>query len=480
MTKSFAFSLLSATLATGGCAGTQTLVAGDVDTRIAGDRAAAPASPVELELAFERAAESIAPSVVSITARQAVDEDVPAFLRPFAAPEGEISGMGSGVILDEQGHILTNNHVVEGADELVVRLDDGRELEPTIVGTDPKTDLAVIKVEAPGLVPAPVGDSNVVRVGQWVLAAGSPFGLSRTVTVGIVSAVGRGSMGITDYGDFIQTDAAVNQGNSGGPLVDLHGRVIGINTAIASNTGGSTGIGFAIPMSLAHSVSQQLIEHGRVERGWIGISMGRLTADLASSFDYPELEGVLVNDVVPDGPAARAGLRPGDIVRAIDGRVVRDLSSFRANVAQTPPGESVHLEVWRDERMREVEVELGRLPVELGGVAETPPTRPAAETKKKAPEPPVRLGLKLRDPQPEMRKQWNIKTREGAVVVAIAPESVAATTELRPGDVIVRVQDKPVRNAKQAERLLRGSDLDKGVRIRVKRGDAGYFVVLRQ
>jgi serine protease Do len=483
-THSLSLSLLTAAFVVSGCAGARapaaqpdtTVVDEGADSGSAASRAAAtPATLSELEHAFEHAAEIIAPSVVSITSRRS-DDDVPSFLRPFAPPEGRISGMGSGVIIDEHGHILTNNHVVEGSDELVVRLDDGRELTPTIVGVDPKTDLAVIKVDVAGLEPATLGDSDAVRVGQWVIAAGSPFGLRRTVTAGIVSAVGRGSMGITDYGDFIQTDAAVNQGNSGGPLIDLRGQVIGINTAIASATGGSSGIGFSIPITLARSVLQQLIERGHVERGWLGIAMGRLTPELARSFAYPENDGVLINDVVPEGPAAAVGLRPGDIVRAIDGRPVRDLSGFRATVAQTPPGETVSLEVWRDKTMLVVAVQLGRLPAKLGGGAPKPQKTDA----KKESAPAARLGLRLQDPAPELREQWGIQVREGAVVVAIAPDSLAAGADLRPGDVIVNVQDEPVRNAHQAERLLRRGDLSKGVRVRVQRGEMGHFVVFRR
>lgn len=485
-TNSLALSLLVAALAVPGCtrarpstSSPDARVAGTADTGLAGDRAIAPATLSELELAFEQAAETIAPSVVSITSRRQVGDEVPSFLRPFAPPEGAISGMGSGVVIDDRGHILTNNHVVEGADKLVVRLDDGRELEPKIVGTDPKTDLAVIRVEATGLAPAQLGDSNSVRVGQWVIAAGSPFGLSRTVTAGIVSAVGRGSMGITDYGDFIQTDAAVNQGNSGGPLIDLRGRVIGINTAIASHTGGSNGIGFAIPITLAHSVTRQLIEQGHVERGWLGIVMGRLTPELASSFAYAETDGVLINDIAPEGPAAAAGLRPGDIVQGIDGRPVRDLSGFRAAIAQTPPGQTVRLNVWRDGSMAEVAVQLGRLPDELGGGAQKPQAPPDAGRKKDA-EPAPRLGLRLRDAEPKVREQWGIKVDEGAVVVAVAPDSLASTADVRPGDVIVSVHDETVRTAKQAERLLRAADLGSGVRIRVQRGNVGHFVVFRR
>lgn len=469
-------SLLAAAVAFAGCARGQAsappedAAAAQHGIRVAGDRATAVPTVTELERAFETAAQTIAPSVVSITSARPADDELPPFLRPFAPPDGQVHGMGSGVIIDAKGHVLTNNHVVDGADSLIVRLDDGRELEPTIVGTDPKTDLAVLRIDAPGLVPAQLGDSGVVRVGQWVIAAGSPFGLPRTVTAGIVSAVGRGSMGITDYGDFIQTDAAVNQGNSGGPLIDLRGRVIGINTAIASRTGGSIGIGFAIPVDLARTVMRQLIEQGRVDRGWLGIAMGELTPDLARSFGFGQGDGVLVNDVIPGGPAAAAGLRPGDIVHRLEGREVRDMSAFRTAIAQTPPGHRVRLTVWRSGEAHDISIELGRLPPELGGAERPPPGKPGVDPKKPSAQGPAKLGLKLDDPD----------APEGAVIVGVAPRSVAASAEVRPGDVILSVQGKRIRSAKHAQRLLSDSDLDRGVRIRVQRGERAYFVVLRR
>jgi serine protease Do len=438
-----------------------------------GELPAPEPSVVDLELAFERAAEAIAPSVVSVINEQDASAELPPFLRELAPREG-VMGLGSGVIIDEAGHILTNNHVVEGATTLKVRLHDDRELRAEVVGTDPKTDLAVIKVRAKGLRPAPLHTASDLRVGQWVLAVGSPFGLSRTVTVGIVSAVGRGSMGITDYGDFIQTDAAINRGNSGGPLIDLRGRVVGINTAIFSPNGGSTGIGFSIPASMARTVKDQLIATGHVRRGWMGVVMGELTDDLARSFEYEGESGVLIDDVDPAGPAHGAGLRPGDIVARVDGAAVRDMADLRNRIAQAGPDATVKLETWRGGQTRELSVRLGALPEsgDEGRRVRPPKSTPAPAVQ--------RLGLGLDEPDARVRRMLGLGPDGGAVIVEVEPGSLADDAGLRRGDVLLRVGTDPVGSAAQAQRLLDQADLDRGVRIRVQRGPYGRFAVLRR
>ncbi|MBC8072183.1 MAG: Do family serine endopeptidase [Deltaproteobacteria bacterium] len=442
------------------------------------ERVVADRSPsvgvTELERAFERSAEVIGPSVVAIHSERATENaEVPAFLRPFGPPDGKVRGLGSGVIIDTRGYILTNNHVVDGADSLKVRLWDERELDATVVGTDPKTDLAVVRIQADGLVAALTADSEQVRVGQWVIAAGSPFGLSKTVTAGIVSAVGRGGMDITEYGDFIQTDAAINQGNSGGPLIDLQGRVVGINTAIFSQTGGSNGIGFAIPIDLAKVVLAQLIDHGSVERGWIGIVMAKLTPELATSFGYRGSEGVLVDDIDPKGPGAKAGLRPGDIITALDGRSLRDMVALRNGVAQRRPGTKVKLAVFRDGKLERLDLQLGSLADPSEGKSKP------AKRKPSKPATPAGLGLQLVDPSDEVRDRLRADVRKGAVVIGVSPGSVA-TNEIEPGDVIVEVAGESVRSASHAEKLLAKADLDKGVRVRVQRGPFGHYRLLRR
>lgn len=427
-----------------------------------------------LELAFERAAESIGPSVVLVINEQETNAPL-GFLSPTReSRRDEVRGLGSGVIIDEAGYILTNNHVVEGASKLKVRLHDDRELRAELVGTDPKTDLAVIRVRAEGLSAAPLHDGAELRVGQWVLAVGSPFGLSRTVTAGIVSAVGRGSMGITDYGDFIQTDAAINRGNSGGPLIDLRGRVVGINTAIYSPNGNSTGIGFSIPSSMVRVVKDQLIEHGHMRRGWMGVVMGELTPDLARSFEFEGESGVLIDDVDPAGPGFGSGLRAGDIAVRIDGAPVRDMADFRNTVSQAGPGAAVKLEVWRDGQARELQVTLGALPEAADEGHVQPPTKaPAAPALQP-------LGLGLEEPDARIRRAMGLGPEGGAVVVEVESGSISDEAGLRRGDVLVRVGNDPVGSAAQALRSIEQADLARGVRIRVQRGPYGRFTVLRR
>lgn len=436
--------------------------------------AAAPpqVSVLDLQDALQRAAADVAPSVVSITSARPLGDDVPAFLRPFNKGKREVKGMGSGFILDDEGHILTNNHVVENAKRLIVALDDDREFEATVVGRDPQTDVAVIKIDASELEPASLADSSDVRVGQWVMAAGSPFGLPKTVTAGIVSAVGRGSMGIADYGNFIQTDASVNQGNSGGPLIDLAGRVVGMNTAIASRDGGSNGIGFAIPINLARNVADQLIEHGVVRRGWLGIVMGELDENLAASFDYPSTHGVLVDDIDKEGPAFAGGLRAGDIIAKLDGAELQEMGELRNRIAQTRPGSRVQLEVWRKGKPRKLAVKLGVLP---GALGKSPPPK-RGKPKSEGPTP---LGLKLSEPPARLRRAIGLE-RGGAMISEVAAGSVAGHAKLQPADVLIEVAGKEVRSVQQARAWLKGADLDRGVRVRVRRGPWRHYAVLKR
>ncbi|WP_170136188.1 Do family serine endopeptidase [Nannocystis exedens] len=432
----------------------------------------------DLEHAFERAAEAIAPSVVSIAS-------VRKFKRPqlqvvpfggldglfaphrFAPPPAELKqrGLGSGVIVSGEGYILTNNHVIEGADELEVELHDDRKLPAEVVGADPHTDIAVIRVRADGLKPASFGDSDALKVGQWVLAAGNPFGLSRTISAGIVSAVGRTSMGITDYEQFIQTDAAINPGNSGGPLIDLQGRVIGINTAIASRTGGSDGVGFAVPVNMAKQVMEQLITGGKVVRGWLGLMIGPLTPEMAESFGYTGKGGILVEDVAADGPAKQAGLKHGDIILERDGQPVTDVARFRNGIAQAAPGTRIELKIWRDRRAQTIAATLGSLP---------DPGTPAAGA------PWSGFGLRLGDLGDALRRRFDLEAERGAVIVEVEPGSAAEAAGLRPGDVIEQVGDADVKTAAEARDKLAATDRDAAVRLRVRRGDHGQFFMLRR
>jgi serine protease Do len=431
----------------------------------------------DLEHAFERAAEAIAPSVVSIASvrtfkRPALPAlplgDLDGFFAPrrFGPPPGDLkqTGLGSGVIVSADGYILTNNHVIAGADELEVELHDARKLTAEVVGADPHTDIAVIRVRAEGLKPASFGDSNALKIGQWVLAAGNPFGLSRTISAGIVSAVGRNAVGITDYEHFIQTDAAINPGNSGGPLIDLQGRVIGINTAIASRTGGSDGVGFAVPIDMAKQVMDQLITGGKVVRGWLGLRIGPLTPELAQSFGHTGTGGILIEDVAADGPAKQAGLKHGDIILELDGKPVTEVARFRNDIARAAPGTRVELKIWRDRQAQTIAATLGSLPQESTSAAGPPWSG---------------FGLRLGDLGDALRRRFDVEAERGAVVVEVEPGSAAEAAGLRPGDVIEQVGDDDVTTAAEVRDKLAASDRENGVRLRIRRGKFGLFVMLQ-
>jgi serine protease Do len=350
-----------------------------------------------------------------------------------------------------------------------VRTTDERNLKATLVGSDPQTDLAVLKVENGGLDPLPLGDSDKLRVGQWVVAAGTPFGLATSITSGIVSATGRSNLRIADYEDFIQTDAAINPGNSGGPLLDLNGEVVGINTAIFSRTGGYMGIGFAIPINMAKDVMNSLIEDGKVTRGRLGAWIQDLDEDLAESFDVEARSGVLIGDVDPDSPAGRAGLRAGDIVTKYNGDPVTRADDLRLRVAATRPGDEVELEVVRDGRRRTVEVEIGELESEDVAGNERPTTKLDEG-----------IGLGVRTLTPEIAEQLGLESSvKGAVVTEVDPFGPAADAGIRQGDVIVQVQSTPITSAEDLRRELGKHELEDGIRVAVLSGGSRRFAVLK-
>jgi serine protease Do len=402
------------------------------------------------------------PSVVGISTQMKVDaRRTPhgSFDRspsPFPAPpgfEGRDPGtrraMGSGVVISTDGYVLTNNHVVEGADQIRVRIDQGREYDAEVVGTDPKSDLAVLHIQdAPDeLDPLPFAQMKQVNLGDPVVAIGSPFGLVSTVTFGIISATGRHDVGITDYEDFIQTDAAINPGNSGGPLVNMNGEIAGINTAILSRTGGYQGIGFAIPASMAKNIAESLIKYGRVTRGWLGVGIQTLTPELASALDLsPDIKGVLVSDVQPDSPAANAGLQRGDVVVSIADNPVGGASELRNRVALRQPGESVELDVLRDGDTQTLSVQLGEMP----GEADQPAIGGGQDQLQ---------GLTLAPLNPDLSQQFNIPADidSGAVVAGLEPGSSAARMGLRPGDVILEVNHQRVESGDEFSRAYRTS-----------------------
>jgi serine protease Do len=274
--------------------------------------------------------------------------------------------LGSGALVNSDGYLLTNNHVVQGAEEIKVSLYDKREMKAKVIGADPKTDIAVLKLEAKDLPVIVLGRSSNVEVGDIALALGNPFGIGQTVTMGIVSATGRGGLGIEDYEDFIQTDAAINPGNSGGALINVRGELIGINTAIISGSGGNQGVGFAVPVDLANQVMQQILQHGKVVRGWLGVVVQPVNPSIAKAFDLKESRGALIGDLTPDSPAARAGLQKGDIILELDGKPVVDSRDLSLKIGMMAPGSEVKLKVFRNGAERELTAKLGEMPAKMG------------------------------------------------------------------------------------------------------------------
>jgi Do/DeqQ family serine protease len=323
---------------------------------------------------YADAAQAALPAVVHIFTSKEVKTqrhpfaDDPLFRHFFGdrldnRPQQRASGLGSGVIVSSAGYVLTNNHVIEGADDIEVALNDGRKLSARIVGRDPESDLAVLQIKSDGKLPAiTFGHPEQLRVGDVVLAIGNPFGVGQTVTMGIVSALGRTHLGINTFEDFIQTDAAINPGNSGGALIDAGGHLIGVNSAIYSRTGGSLGIGFAIPVSLARNVMEQIIQNGSVTRGWIGVEVQAITGELAESFGLPSSDGTLISGVMRGSPADRAGIQPGDVLLAVDGRKVTDPQSMLEAIAALQPGRKADFELRRGKDMMGLKVEIARRP----------------------------------------------------------------------------------------------------------------------
>ena len=362
-------------------------------------------------------------------------------------PGRKAGGVGSGFILDAEGYVVTNNHVVEGDEEIKVVLKDGESFEAELIGRDQKTDLALLKVESAYPLPyVSFGDSDAVRVGDWVMAVGNPFGLGGTVTAGIISARGRDLAGGTLV-DFLQIDASINRGNSGGPTFNGAGEVVGINTAIFTPNGGSVGIGFAIPSNLARQVIADLREDGKVERGWLGVRIQPVTPDIAEGFGLDKSQGALIASVEPDGPAAAAGLEPGDVVLSWDGRTVERFKDLSRLVALTPAGEATEVTVWRDRQAQSFQVVTGSLPQQHAARATIEPEVKPAVGRVTVPG----TGLTLANLTPELRARYGVADQvEGVVVIEVADFSPAAEQGIRAGDVIASVALRPVASASEA------------------------------
>jgi serine protease Do len=389
---------------------------------------------------------------------------------PRQLPQRRSEGQGSGFLIDASGYIVTNNHVAGSADEITVTLQDGRKFEASLVGSDPRTDLALIKIDAGSDLPyVAFGDSDDARVGDWVVAIGNPFGLGGTATAGIISARGR-DIQSGPYDDYLQLDAPINFGNSGGPVFNVAGEVVGVNTAIFSPNGGNVGIGFAIPANQAKDIVADLKENGSVERGWLGVQIQELDEDLAASLGLNDTEGALVNEVVGEGPAARGGVQAGDVITRFNDREIDSPRTLSRVVAAATPNTGAKVTVWRDGRSRELTVELGEAQNEV--VAATAPGGGAQGS--------AVLGLTLRGLTAGDRASLGLPdTVEGAVVTAVAPGSAAAEKGIRPGDVITRVNQQNVTDAADAAAALnRARESDEPALLRVQRGDTQRFVAL--
>jgi serine protease Do len=375
-------------------------------------------------------------------------------------------GQGSGVIVSPDGYVLTNNHVIDGAREVTVTLPDKREFQGKIVGADPKTDLAVVKIDGHNLPTVAWGDASKLQVGEYVLAVGNPFGLNSTVTLGIVSALGRGRMGITQYEDFIQTDAAINPGNSGGALVNTKGELVGINTAIFSQSGGYQGVGFAVPTSMSKPIYESLIKTGKVVRGFLGIGIQDLNQDLAKSFGIKDAKGALVSDVKEDSPADEGGLKQGDVIISYQGSPVEDAVALQRMVTGTPVGTKVPVTVMRDGHKKELMIKIGEQP-------DTIQTAKAESDEKDY----AFAGVAVQDLDKDQAKELGIKgTVQGVVVTSVEPDSGADKAGIMPGDVIREINRQPVKSVKEFEKV--SSTVKKGDNVLIlinRRGNALFL-----
>jgi serine protease Do len=439
----------------------------------------------EFSQTFAAIAEKVKPSVVLIRSKKSVKVSRQEFSVPFfddffgpaipapKEPRYE-QGLGSGVIVSKDGYVLTNNHVIDGADDITVWLPDKRKLKADLIGTDPRTDVAVIKVQADNLPVLPFGDSDKLRVGEWVLAIGNPFGLEHTVTAGIVSAKSRGDVleagGTYYYEDFIQTDAAINPGNSGGALVDLDGTLMGINTAIFSRTGGYNGIGFAIPANMARDIMTRLIKDGKITRGYLGVYIQSLDEEIAASMGLSTARGAIVSSISEDGPAARSDLRVGDVVVSLNGKEVADSDNLRNRIADLSPGTEVALEVIRDGKRKTVEVRLGELPDNPAQTASTG-ERPRSAAS--------RIGIDVQDLTPDIARRFGYEMRSGVLIAQVEPGSVAEDKGLRRGDLIKEVNGKPVSSVQEFVSMVRDFEAGQAVRFLVQRGEGQFLVGIR-
>ena len=443
-----------------------------------------PKQIIDTSKAFSEVAGAVSPAVVNISTTKVVRRDASPFFddpffdffnpfREFKTPKKwKEQSLGSGVIVSADGYIITNNHVIEQADEIRVTLLDKRSFKARIIGADPKTDVAVVKVDAKNLPTIHWGDSDKLQVGEFVLAIGNPFGLSHTVTMGIISAVGRANVGIADYEDFIQTDAAINPGNSGGPLVNIKGELIGINTAIFSKSGGYQGIGFAVPCNMVRLVMDQLEKKGKVTRGWLGVTIQELTPELSQKFGLRSSEGALVGDVAKGSPAEKAGIKRGDIILEFNGKRVKDVGNLRNMVAQSKVGSEISLIILRGDKQYPLNVIIAELPREIAeAVPGITPEDPGGE---------VLSGLSVMELTKEIARQLGLhKEERGVVIVKVEPGSAAEEAGLRKGDVIQEIDRKKVERLDDYDRIVSAIHPGDTILLFVNRGGKKFYVTLR-
>lgn len=451
----------------------------------AGQKEECACSPAQISKAFTAVAKKAIPAVVFIKVQSTADQE------DYGAPEGSYQNpfgynddflnrffgiqphrqqqmpqmsQGSGFIVSADGYVMTNAHVVKGADKITVVLHDESELQATLVGLDTHTDLALIKIEGSNLPSLTFGDSEMMDIGEWVVAIGSPFQLEASLTVGVISAKGRQNLKITDLEDFIQTDAAINPGNSGGPLLNLSSEVIGINTAIVSRSGGYMGIGFAIPSNMAKYIMQQLMNNGTVTRGFLGVSLQPVDKDLADAFNLPKPEGALISEVVKDSPADKAGLKAGDIIVECNGTPVKSIGSLRNDISLMEPGKKLNLKVNR-------KGQLLAFSITLGSAADTISSSATISQK---------LGLEVENLTPDLAKQLGYnKEDEGVVITKIKPGSPAAAAGMRPGFLILAINHKKVTNVTEFSDAMNDKNNKKRVLILARQGNVTRFYSIK-
>jgi len=453
-------------------------------TFIVGPWAALP-SPAQAPPSFADLAEKLGPTVVNIYTKKVLKgksafhgqmpDDLPDFFKKFfdiprqGPGSRKVMSLGSGVIISSDGYIVTNNHVIKDAEEISVRLTDFEEFEAKIVGRDPKTDVALIKIKPGKKLPfATFGDSAKLRVGEWVIAIGNPFGFENTVTAGIVSAKGR-NIGNSPYENFIQTDASINMGNSGGPLFNMEGKLVGINSAIYSRDGGNIGLGFAIPANMVHNVVEQLKKHGKVIRGWLGVMVQHVNADLAKEFGLDRPKGALVGEVIKGSPAEKAGIKQGDIIVRFMDHEIKQMSELPAIVAQTPVGTRARVVVIRKGKEKTLTVKIGRLKEEMLDSGDSE----ATETSKD-------LGITVQEITPEIAKSMNLKDDKGLVITDVTPGSPAYDARITPGEVILQVNQHDVKTLEDYRKAMKRVKKGDNVLFLIRKGEHSRFVIVKK